>query len=95
MNSEITDPNILVDGLVALYRSSPISATSVPFGKLFADSSEMNRTVAVKACQVLQVEDGRLPWLPPVSDLRERVAPAIRGVLKVCSLDSKSSQVDM
>lgn len=84
MNSEITDPNILVDGLVALYRSNPISVTSLLFSKLFADSTEMNRVVAVKACQVLQVEDGRLPWLPPISDLRDRVAPAIRGVLKVC-----------
>jgi hypothetical protein len=34
---------------------------------------------------VLQMEDGRLPWLPPVSDLRDRVAAAMRSVLKVRS----------
>ena len=83
MGVDITDPNILVDGLVALYRTNPISVTSLLFGKLFADSSEVNRVVAIKACQVIQVEDARLPWFPPVSDLRDRVASAVRSVLKV------------
>lgn len=85
MSSEITDPDTLVDGLVSLYRANPVSVTGLLFGKLFADSNEVNRTIAVKACQVIQVEDGRLPWYPPASDLRDRVAAAVRSVLKVGS----------
>jgi len=77
------DPNTLVDGLVSLYRANPAVVSGLLFGKLFADSNEVNRIIAVKACQVIQVEDARLPWYPPASELRDKVAAAIRSVLKV------------
>ena len=83
LSSDISDPDVLVDGLVSLYRSNPNSVAGLLFGKLFADSHEINRIVAVKACQVVFVEDGRLPWYPPASDLRHKVAAAVRSVLKV------------
>jgi hypothetical protein len=92
MASEITDPGILVDGLVALYRASPFSMTPLVFGRLLAESNEVNRIAAIRACQVVFLEDGRLPWYPPASDLRDTVAAAVRTVLKACSLTCRTVQ---
>lgn len=81
--ADINDPDLLVDGLVALYRTNPVSTVGLLFGKIFADSDETKRIAAVRACRVIQVEDARLPWYPPASDLRDKVASAIRYLLKV------------
>ncbi|OCF40958.1 neurofibromin 1 [Kwoniella heveanensis CBS 569] len=80
--SEISDQNVLVDGLVALFRANPASTLSALFPKLWTDPAETNKIVAVKACMTLAVEDNRLPWFTPVADLRKEVVPAIRGIMK-------------
>ena len=83
-----------MDGLVALYRINPINATALLFGKLFADSNEMNRIVAIRACATIIVESDRLPWHPPATDLRDKVAAAIRSVLRVSLIDEMYSLAD-
>ena len=80
---ELADPNLLVDGLVALYRADPLNVSTVLFFKLLNETNERNRTAAIKACLIIQIEDARLPWFPASSVLRKRVAPLLRRLLKV------------
>ncbi|OCF79181.1 neurofibromin 1 [Kwoniella mangroviensis CBS 8886] len=85
-SSEVLDKNVIVEGLVSLYRSDPESISTSLFPKLLTSSIESNKIVAVKACVVIAVEDQRLPWFSPLSDLRRTVAPSLRAILKVRQL---------
>jgi neurofibromin 1 len=55
--------------------------------KLLNDTSDAHKLLAVRACLALIVEGSRLPWYPPVADLRRDLAGTIRAILKVSSLD--------
>lgn len=79
----INDPDLLVDGLVALYRANPVTTIGLLFGKILTDNNEANRLAAIRACRLIQLEDGRLPWHPSSSELRDKVAAGIRQLLKV------------
>ncbi|ODN95826.1 neurofibromin 1 [Cryptococcus wingfieldii CBS 7118] len=81
LSNEISDMNVLVEGLVALYRANPTTTGGLLFPKLWNDS-ESSKVVAVKACILMAVEGGRLPWHPPVVDIMREVGPSIRGLIK-------------
>lgn len=83
MASEVTDINVLVDGLVALYRSNPTGTSSLIFPKLWNDNNETNKIIAVRALTTIVTEGQRLPWHAPASSLRADVAPSVRSILKV------------
>lgn len=85
LSKEISDQNAVVEGLVALYRQNPTTTGGLLFPKLWNDSSDASKIVAVKACAMIAVEGSRLPWYPPVEDLKKEVSSSIRGVLKVRS----------
>ncbi|CAK9779949.1 putative ras GTPase activator [Cutaneotrichosporon oleaginosum] len=80
--AEITDINIIVDGLVALYRFNPTGTTQVIFPKLWTDNSDNSKIIGVRACTALVMEGQRLPWHPGIGGLRAEVARAIRGMLR-------------
>ncbi|WRT69099.1 uncharacterized protein IL334_006083 [Kwoniella shivajii] len=82
LSSEIVDKDILVEGLVALYRADPAAISSSLLPKLLNSTIESNRLVAVKACTLIAVEGERLPWFVPLSELRNAVGPALRTILK-------------
>ncbi|OXB36317.1 neurofibromin 1 [Cryptococcus neoformans] len=82
LSKEISDQNAIVEGLVALYRQNPTTTGGLLFPKLWNDSSDASKIVAVKACAMIAVEGSRLPWYPPVEDLKKEVSSSIRGVLK-------------
>ncbi|WWD06786.1 hypothetical protein V865_004881 [Kwoniella europaea PYCC6329] len=81
-SSEVLDKNVIVEGLVSLYKSDPELISTTLFPKLLTSSIEANKIVAVKACVVIAVEDQRLPWFSPLSNLRRTVAPSLRAILK-------------
>ncbi|WVW79391.1 hypothetical protein I302_101360 [Kwoniella bestiolae CBS 10118] len=81
-SSEIVDKNVIVEGLVALYKSDPELISTTSFPKLLTSSIEANKIIAVKACIVVAVEDQRLPWFSPLANLRRTVGPSLRAVLK-------------
>lgn len=83
LSKEISDQNAVVEGLVALYRLNPTTTRGLLFPKLWNDSSDASKVVAVKACIMIAMEGSRLPWYPPVDDLKKEVSSSIRGVLKV------------
>ncbi|WOO81456.1 Neurofibromin [Vanrija pseudolonga] len=82
LTSEITDASVLVDGLVALYRYTPSLTTSLIFPKLWNDSADAYKMIGVRACTIIVTEGQRLPWYPPVHELRPDVAPSVRVILK-------------
>lgn len=83
LSTEITDINVLVDGLVALYRANPAGTTSLIFPKLWNDAAnESSKIIGVRACTAIVNEGRRLPWHQPASGLRSDVAPAVRSILK-------------
>ncbi|WWC73068.1 uncharacterized protein I206_107033 [Kwoniella pini CBS 10737] len=81
-SSEVSDSNILIDGLVALYRSDPGTISSALFPKLLTSPVEFNKLAAVRACVVIAVQGQRLPWFAPVNDLRGVVGPSLRAILR-------------
>lgn len=83
LSKEISDQNAVVEGLVALYRLNPTTTRGLLFPTLWNDSSDASKVVAVKACIMIAMEGSRLPWYPPVDDLKKEVSSSIRGVLKV------------
>lgn len=80
--AEITDLNIIVDGLVALYRFNPTATTQVIFPKLWNDNSDSSKIIGLRACTALVMEGQRLPWHPALSSLRQEVARSIRSMLR-------------
>ncbi|KIR99934.1 neurofibromin 1 [Cryptococcus deuterogattii 2001/935-1] len=90
LSKEISDQNAVVEGLVALYRLNPTTTRGLLFPTLWNDSSDASKVVAVKACIMIAMEGSRLPWYPPVDDLKKEVSSSIRGVLKSCVAASTS-----
>nr|XP_018259204.1 neurofibromin 1 [Kwoniella dejecticola CBS 10117]OBR81362.1 neurofibromin 1 [Kwoniella dejecticola CBS 10117] len=81
-STDVSDSNVLIDGLVALYRSDSDTVSSTLFPRLLTSTVDLNKIVAVRACVVIAVEGQRLPWFAPMSDLRRVVAPSLRAILK-------------
>jgi neurofibromin 1 len=80
---EITDTNVLVDGLVALYRANPSGTSSLIFPKLWSDAAnDSSKIIGVRACTAIVTEGQRLPWHQPPSGFRSEVAASVRGILK-------------
>ncbi|WVQ63868.1 uncharacterized protein L199_002024 [Kwoniella botswanensis] len=104
-SSEVLDKNVIVEGLVSLYKSDPELISTTLFPKLLTSSIEANKIVAVRACVVIAVEDQRLPWFSPLSNLRKTLAPSLRAILKAyaqslslrrrAAPDSPSGQTDL
>lgn len=82
MAAEITDLNIIVDGLVALFRFNPTATTQMIFPKLWTDNSDNSKIIGLRACTALVMEGQRLPWHPTIGGLRAEVARAIRSMLR-------------
>lgn len=80
--AEIADLNIIVDGLVAIYRFNPTATTQMIFPKLWSDNSDNSKIIGLRACTALVMEGHRLPWHPTIGGLRSEVARAIRGLLR-------------
>lgn len=70
---------MLVDGHVALYRTDPADLTL--FQRLWSDPADVRKVTAVKACAQLLTERDRLYWYPPLAELRDRNAAAVRALL--------------
>lgn len=111
LSSEISDTNVIVDGLVALYRYNPSVTVAQIFPKLWTDSaSDYSKVVGIRACSIIAIEGQRLPWHPSVRTLRSELSPAVRTILRTqsntllnvsavrrgrSSLDLPSAQVDV
>jgi hypothetical protein len=80
LSSDIQDPTLPVDGLVALYRADPVNTAS-QFSKLWSDPNEYKQLIAIKACEALYIQSKRLPWQPGSSTLKSAGIPAARGLL--------------
>lgn len=85
LSTEINDQNVLVEGLVALYRYNPSQTASHIFPKLWNDSSDISKIIGVRACKAIVLEGQRLPWQQSANALRADVAASLRAILKVCS----------
>ncbi|KAL7420982.1 Ras GTPase activating protein ira2 [Cryptotrichosporon argae] len=83
--SEIQDPNIMVDGLVALYRANTTAAASLIFPKLWTDPSDGTKMIAVRACTAIVSEGQRLPWHASLDGMQHEVLSAIRAIIKAQS----------
>lgn len=86
LSSEIVDINVLVDGLVALYRYNPSATINQIFPKLWNDvGSESSKVVGIRACATIAMEGQRLPWHPSARALRAEMAPSVRTMLRTHS----------
>ena len=51
---------------------------------LLVDPADAKKLLAVQAIVEIVVADGRLPWRPPLDDLRQAASGTIRAILEVC-----------
>ncbi|WVN87921.1 uncharacterized protein L203_103118 [Cryptococcus depauperatus CBS 7841] len=82
LSNEISDQDVLVDGLVALYRLNPVTTGGLLFPKLWNNPSDASKVIVIKACIAIAIEGDRLPWFPLVDELMREVSPLIRGIIK-------------
>ncbi|ORY28775.1 hypothetical protein BCR39DRAFT_533800 [Naematelia encephala] len=83
--SESSDLDLLIDALIALYRTDPNGTLKVVYSKRLHDSSDASKIVVVKACLRIFSEAGWLYWYPSLQLLRDEVAPGLRAVLQACA----------
>lgn len=82
--NDLTDPSLLVDGCVSVYRLNASSqAGSNILVRLLTDGNDARKLLAVKACIAIIAEGNSLPWLPSVSGLWRGTSAPIRQLLKV------------
>jgi neurofibromin 1 len=84
-SNDLADSDLPVEGLVALYRANPNLITSTVFGRLWLDS-DISRTIAIKACATICLEQQCSPWYPPIDTLRSEVVSHIRQAFRVSCL---------
>lgn len=72
-----------MDGLVGLYHADPSGTISLMLSHMMGDGKETQSTIAIRACARISLLSTRLPWQTTIVDLRDRVAAAIRAILKV------------
>ncbi|RSH95012.1 Ras GTPase activating protein ira2 [Saitozyma podzolica] len=76
------DDDVLVSGLVGLYRTNAAISGTTVFSKLLNDISDSHKLLAVRACAEIVLEGDRLPWYPSVVGMRRDLAAPIRSLLK-------------